>query len=511
MTMQGIAANDVLETTETQGTGNYALEGPVVPYGAFSAAIGHEQLVTYVCQQLIKNGEGEVTGKLYERGLGRVHHGAPDEIERVDVFESSNGDAAVDWGPGTKTIFATPLAQNLPMMAEPLAAARDGRPLVVAAGSRFFAPGNVSLGQQAATTLTIASDAITPTQAWHTVDTESAAASDDIASIATANIADGGLLLLSAVNAGRVPTVKHQDTPSAGQIYLQTGSDFALSGTRRALLLQRRGDHWVEICRGRNVNEIAEAFILSGVLTPAQLTANQDNYNPTGLATAAVLRMSTNASRNVTGIAGGSNGRMLLVGNVGSNNLVLVHDATSTAANRFSLPGAANLTLLPGEWALLRYDATLSRWIVVASTAPTRAATETNAGAAALAAQAEAEAGTNDTKALTPLKLRQGLRAGGSAPVYAARAWVNFDGTLSSGNIRNSGNVSSVTRHATGDFSVNFATALPHADYAAIAMAGGVALDDSGTAKSTSAFRYSTRNLGGTFINWANNGVVIFC
>jgi hypothetical protein len=53
----------------------------------------------------------------------------------------------------------------------------------------------------------------------------------------------------------------------------------------------------------------------------------------------------------------------------------------------------------------------------------------------------------------------------GSAPKYACRAWVNFNGTLASGNIRASGNVSSVTRTATGFFTANLATAMPDANY----------------------------------------------
>lgn len=117
---------------------------------------------------------------------------------------------------------------------------------------------------------------------------------------------------------------------------------------------------------------IAGTFGLAGDITPAQITANQDNYNPTGLGGASVLRLSTSASYNLTGIQGGAGGRLLIVANVGANNLVLVHDATSTAANRLSLPGAMNLTLLPTESALLRYDATLSRWVAISS--PVRAA-----------------------------------------------------------------------------------------------------------------------------------------
>jgi hypothetical protein len=55
--------------------------------------------------------------------------------------------------------------------------------------------------------------------------------------------------------------------------------------------------------------------------------------------------------------------------------------------------------------------------------------------------------------------------ASGSAPSYSARAWVNFDGTGTPA-IRASGNVSSITDNGTGDYTVNFTTAMPDANYA---------------------------------------------
>jgi len=55
------------------------------------------------------------------------------------------------------------------------------------------------------------------------------------------------------------------------------------------------------------------------------------------------------------------------------------------------------------------------------------------------------------------------FNATGSAPVYACRAWVNFDGTNTT--IRDSGNVSSITDNGTGDYTVNFATAMPDNNY----------------------------------------------
>lgn len=53
----------------------------------------------------------------------------------------------------------------------------------------------------------------------------------------------------------------------------------------------------------------------------------------------------------------------------------------------------------------------------------------------------------------------------GSAPAYACRAWVNFNGTGTVA-IRASGNVSSITDNGTGNYTVNFTTAMPDTSYA---------------------------------------------
>lgn len=66
--------------------------------------------------------------------------------------------------------------------------------------------------------------------------------------------------------------------------------------------------------------------------------------------------------------------------------------------------------------------------------------------------------------------LKTDLNATGSAPVYAARAWVNFNGTGTPA-IRESGNVSSVTDTATGVYTVSLTTALVDANASVHAMA----------------------------------------
>jgi hypothetical protein len=104
----------------------------------------------------------------------------------------------------------------------------------------------------------------------------------------------------------------------------------------------------------------------------------------------------------------------------------------------------------------------------------------------------------------------------GSPAYYAARAWVNFDGTTSPGTIRASQNVSSVTRNATGEYTVNFATAMPDTNYAAVctrsgSSAGSYVLGGSSlAAPTTTAFRVQNTYPGVGQANDTICAVVIF-
>lgn len=261
--MRSIAANRAMETTETTGTGAYSLEGPVAGYTDFQNTIATGLLVGYCAQQISRDGNGDVIGADYEIGLGTLTHGTPDTLARTLVLESTNGDAAVNWGAGTKTIFAVAPAQLMVMMDDELGSNDEGRPLIVAPGSRTFTRGNVSLGQQAATELTIAAGAVTPTRAAHVIDTQGDAASDDLATISTANIADGGLLLLSAAHDARTVIIKHTASPGAGGIFLLTQTDFALDDVEKSICLQRRGAFWVELWRGEGLLPLSSMAALA--------------------------------------------------------------------------------------------------------------------------------------------------------------------------------------------------------------------------------------------------------
>jgi hypothetical protein len=157
---------------------------------------------------------------------------------------------------------------------------------------------------------------------------------------------------------------------------------------------------------------------------------------------------------------------------------------------------------------LKQRNAANSGWINIGTFNQT-GGTFTPAGQRDLASEAEAAAGTDNTKIMTPLRLRNGLNATGSAPVYACRAWVNFNGTGTVA-IRASGNVSSITDNGTGDYTLNFTTAMGDANYAVMSFSNGVPLDDGATARTASAFRFNTYNLAGVKFDTSVVNVAIF-
>ena len=89
---------------------------------------------------------------------------------------------------------------------------------------------------------------------------------------------------------------------------------------------------------------------------------------------------------------------------------------------------------------------------------------------------------------------------GSLAPIYGIRAWIAFKAAGGSNTVRGSGNAT-ITDHGTGDFTMNFTTAMPDTGYSAVGTAGYnsgqivLGLTGSGTesAPTTSGFRFSIR------------------
>ena len=100
-------------------------------------------------------------------------------------------------------------------------------------------------------------------------------------------------------------------------------------------------------------------------LTPAQITADQNNYNPASWLTADIVRLSSDAARNVTGANAAATQPYKHLINVGAFNITLQHqNAGSLAENRFICFTGADIILQPDDTITVWYDATTARWRV---------------------------------------------------------------------------------------------------------------------------------------------------
>jgi hypothetical protein len=109
---------------------------------------------------------------------------------------------------------------------------------------------------------------------------------------------------------------------------------------------------------------------------------------------------------------------------------------------------------------------------------------------------------TNNVVLATNGDLQFNSGYGSAATAYGCRAWVNFNGTGTVA-IRASGNVSSITDNGTGNYTVNFTTAMPDANYSTVANAATGASNTAivspsySTAPATGSHRIGTYNTNG--------------
>lgn len=155
---------------------------------------------------------------------------------------------------------------------------------------------------------------------------------------------------------------------------------------------------------------------------------------------------------NITGTTGitsfGTTGASLLRIVKFAGILTLTHNATSLI-----LPTGANITTAVGDTLIALSDGS-DNWTVVAYQRASGAALVSPTPAS----QAEAEGGSENTKMMTALRTRQAIDA--RVPQAAlAKAWVNFNG-VGTVTIRNAYNVTSITDNGTGDYTVNYSSAI---------------------------------------------------
>jgi hypothetical protein len=112
-----------------------------------------------------------------------------------------------------------------------------------------------------------------------------------------------------------------------------------------------------------NADHTIDSFTLPNEIT-VNFTTTQNDYSPTGLATAAVIRWSAAASPTLTGISAGSDGRMLIIENLTTDQaLTLANENTgSAAANRFLCPEQLPFSIGALCSVIVIYDGTAQRW-----------------------------------------------------------------------------------------------------------------------------------------------------
>ncbi|MBK9258159.1 MAG: hypothetical protein IPM42_22190 [Saprospiraceae bacterium] len=110
--------------------------------------------------------------------------------------------------------------------------------------------------------------------------------------------------------------------------------------------------------------------ITPSVITPSQITSEQDNYNPTGFGDANIVRVSSDGFWGITSMEAQTDGEEKTIVNVGDYNLYFAPEHTDgTAANRIHF--SEDLILMKKSSIRFYYDGTLDRWVPIGYKRPT--------------------------------------------------------------------------------------------------------------------------------------------
>jgi hypothetical protein len=91
---------------------------------------------------------------------------------------------------------------------------------------------------------------------------------------------------------------------------------------------------------------------------------------------------------------------------------------------------------------------------------------------------------------VSTLNAPSGVLATQNGMTGVAKAWVNFNG-VTTATIRGSFNTSSITRNSAGNYTMNFTTAMPNANYASIILGGAEGQTQTPAALNTGAYTTS--------------------
>lgn len=183
------------------------------------------------------------------------------------------------------------------------------------------------------TNLTLVSDEVTPPSGSggiFGVDTQGAAATDDLARILQTNMPDGSVLELHPVSSARTVRVLHS-AGGTGQISLKSGGNFTLGDPTHWIKIKRTGTLWIEMSRFPSADDAPE-LVLTGAYT---VTAGDRSKMIDCTANSWTLALLP--------VAMAGRGFVLWVRNSGSGVITIDADTTET------IDGQTTVTLLPGD------------------------------------------------------------------------------------------------------------------------------------------------------------------
>lgn len=293
---------------------------------------------------------------------------------------------------------------------------------------------------------------------------------------ATAQLAAGTSGYILRCNGAAAPSWTAQSAIDAGSV---DGKSFGTFGAAGGILYATSTTDASATVAGTS----GQVLISGGASAPTW--ASQSSLS-VGSATTATSATSATTATNIAGgaagaipyqsgagatalLSAGTSGQVFVSGGAGAPSWVA--QSSLSVGSATTATNATNATNVTGTVGVAN-GGTGQTTAADAFGALKQDATTSSTGVVELATGAEAAAGTDAVRAITPSTLRSGLNASGSAPIYACRAWVNFNGTGTPA-IRGSGNVTAIVDNGTGFYGVQFSTAMPSADYAVVASANG--------------------------------------
>jgi hypothetical protein len=456
-----VVKDRVKETTSTTGTGTLTLAGAVAKFQSFSV-VGDGNTTYYA----IESGNGTD----WEVGVG-TYTASGTTLSRDTILESSNGGTAISLS-GTSIVFCTYPAERSVNTAD--------IGTTIQAYDADTAKYDDTTANFTGTLQNGGSNVVVDTDIGSTVQGYDAdtAKYDDATANFTGTLQNGGSNVVVDTDIGS--TVQSYDADTAKLDVAQTftanqtfSNDIAVNG----------------LTVGKGANAVSTNTVLGvSALASGSLSGTQN----TGIGWGSLFSNTTGSPNTAVGYGS------LFLNTTGNANTAIGTEAlrsNTTAINSTAVGYQALYLTTGGNNTALGKESgdtltTGSNNTLIGFNAQPSSATVSN------------EITLGDANVTT-------VRMGNGDVIYPAsgggagtvQAWVNFNGTGTVA-IRDSGNVSSVSDNGTGNYVVNFTTAMANANYSAPSSAGGNAYNQPRIALcwsfSTSSISVGTVNANGT-------------